>query len=137
MNMDNKVLVEIFHSGNNYSAHAPILTGCVATGDTPQAIMKNIKEAIAFHVESSLADNDPIPDVFKHAYELVYKFDTQSLLNYYKGVFTISAFERLTGINRKQVQHYSSGLKRPRMAQRKKIQTALNKLGEELMAVEL
>jgi predicted RNase H-like HicB family nuclease len=135
--MDNKVLVEIFHSGNNYSAHAPALTGCVATGSTPQEIMKNIKEAIVFHVESSLADDDPIPDIFKHEYELVYKFDTQSLLNYYKGIFSQAAFERLTGINRKQMQHYSSGLKRPRVAQRKKIQNALHKLGSELLVVEL
>jgi hypothetical protein len=47
------------------------------------------------------------------------------------------AFERLTGINRKQVQHYSSGLKHPRLAQRKKIQTALHNLGTELLAVQL
>jgi len=33
------------------------------------------------------------------------------VLNYYKGIFTLSALERLTGINQKQLQHYASGLR--------------------------
>jgi len=68
---------------------------------------------------------------------LVYKFDTQSFLNYYKGIFTNAALERITGINQKQLQHYATGLRTPRPLQAKKIETALHKLGAELMAVEL
>jgi hypothetical protein len=67
----------------------------------------------------------------------VCKFDTESLLQYYKGIFNAPAFERLTGINQKQIHHYSSGLKNPREAQKKKIEKALHDLGEELLAVEL
>jgi hypothetical protein len=47
----------------------------------------------------------------------------ESLFEYYKGVFTKSALERITGINQRQLQHYSSGLKKPRLAQKQKIQT--------------
>jgi len=61
----------------------------------------------------------------------------ESLFTYYKGVFTKSALERITGINQRQLQHYSSGLKKPRLAQKQKIETALHKLGNELIAVEL
>jgi len=43
----------------------------------------------------------------------------------------------MTGINQKQLHHYASGLKKPRQEQRKKIETALHKLGEELLAIEL
>ncbi len=135
--MENKVNIEIRFSGNNFGAYVPALPGCVATGDTPNEIMQNIKEAIDFHVESSIEDNDPIDDVFKGQYDLVVKFDTVSLLNYYKGIFSNAALHRITGINEKQLQHYSSGLKKPRPAQREKIETGLHKLGKELLAVEL
>lgn len=80
---------------------------------------KNISEAIDFHLAGMKEDGDAIPASFKGDYELVYKFDTQSLLQYYKGIFNAPAFERLTGINQKQIHHYSSGLKRPRAVQKK------------------
>jgi len=78
-----------------------------------------------------------IPEILKSDYKLVYKFDVQSFLDYYKGVFTPAALERIAGINQKQIQHYSSGHRKPRPEQRRKIEAALHKLGQELMAVEL
>ncbi|MCF8370560.1 MAG: hypothetical protein K9H64_02985 [Bacteroidales bacterium] len=36
------------------------------------------------------------------------------------GILSNSALERLTGINQKQMQHYASGLRKPREAQRQK-----------------
>jgi len=70
-------------------------------------------------------------------YELVYKFDTESLLNYYKGILSNPAIEKLTGINQKLIHQYSTGLKKPREAQRKKIEKGLHELGKELLAIEL
>ena len=29
-----KVIVEVSYTGNNYSAHIPVLTGCVTTGNS-------------------------------------------------------------------------------------------------------
>ncbi len=43
----------------------------------------------------------------------------------------------MTGINQKQLQHYASGLKKPRPTQVKKIETAIHNLGKELISVEL
>ena len=135
--MENKVLVEVFYSGRNFSAHVPVLPGCVATGQTPAELKKNIKEAIAFHIEGSLADGDYIPDVFLSDYELIYKFDTEGLLNYYKEIFTKPALQKLTGINEKQLHHYASGLRKPRKTQIVKIENALHELGRELIEVRL
>ena len=67
-----KVTVDIYYTGNNYSAHAPILLGCISTAATLSEMKKNIKEAIEFHVESNLEDGDTIPEVFKGEYELVF-----------------------------------------------------------------
>ncbi|MFV0506365.1 MAG: hypothetical protein ACK5L5_06595, partial [Bacteroidales bacterium] len=63
-------------------------------------------------------------------------YDTMSFFNYYCELFSMPALERLTGINQKQLHHYASGLKKPREAQLKKIETALHKLGDELKAVQ-
>lgn len=135
--MESKVIVEISYSGRNFGAHVPLLPGCVATGNTPEAVMKNITDAIEFHLEGMKDDGDPIPKQFRKNFKLIYKFDAKTLLQYYKGIFTNAALERITGINQRQLQHYSSGLKKPRPTQAKKIESALHRLGEELLAVEL
>ncbi len=137
MKQESQLEVIISYCENNFGAHAPLLLGCVATGDTQTEVLTNIKEAIEFHVKSSLMDNDPLPDVVKGPYSLVFRFDVNSLLNYYRGIFTNSALERITGINQRQLQHYASGLKRPRRQQVEKIETALHQLGNELLSVRL
>jgi predicted RNase H-like HicB family nuclease len=78
-----RVMVEIEYAGGNYCAHAPLLLGCVSTGSTLGEIKRNIKEAIALHVEGSIEDGegDLIPEVFKGEYELVYKLSAEASLN--------------------------------------------------------
>lgn len=82
-------------------------------------------------------DGDPIPSSFQGKYELTYKFDTLTLLNYYKGIFKAPALAKLTGINEKQIHHYATGHRKPRPEMAKKFETALHELGRELIAVEL
>lgn len=130
-----KVIVDIYYTGNNYCAHAPILLGCVSTGATLSDIKKNIKEAIEFHVESSLEDGDPIPEVFKGEYELEFKISVEALLNAYSDVFTKAALSRITGINQRQLWHYASGMRKPRPIQRKRIEVGLHRLGTELLNI--
>jgi predicted RNase H-like HicB family nuclease len=135
--MDNKVIIDIYFSGRNFSACVPLLPGCVATGVTPKEVNQHIKDAVDFHVKSSLEDGDYIPEIFNKPYELDYHFDTEGLLNYYKGIFTKTALHRLTGINSKQLHHYASGTKKPRRAQIEKLENAFHELGKELIKVRL
>jgi len=135
--MNNKVIVDIYYSGRNFSACVPLLAGCVATGATPKEVNQHIKEAIELHVKSSMKDGDEIPEIFQGPYELDSHFDTEGLLNYYKGIFTKTALHRLTGINSKQLHHYASGAKRPRKAQIEKLENAFHELGRELIEVKL
>ncbi len=130
-----KVVVEIYYTGNNYCAHAPALMGCVSTATTLDEMKKNIKEAIAFHVETSLGENNFIPEVFKGDYELEFKISTEALLNAYSNIFTKAALSRITGINERQLWHYASGMRKPRPAQRKRIEDGLHRLGEELIKI--
>ena len=71
----------------------------------------------------------------KHTF--IFEYDVQSFLKHYSTLFSMPALEKLTGINQKQLHHYRSGLRKPREAQRKKIETALHKLGHELTAIRL
>ncbi len=128
-----KIIIE--RSKDLYSAYAENVEGIYGAGNTVAEAKQSIFDAIKL-LKKYNRDNN-IPKELKSKYELVFKFDTESLLNYYKGIFSHAAFERITGINQKQIQHYSTGLKKPRTTQTKKIETALHKLGTELMAVEL
>jgi predicted RNase H-like HicB family nuclease len=130
-----KVIVDIYYTGNNYCAHAPILPGCVSTAATLSEIKKNIKEAIEFHVESSIEDNCPIPEIFKGEYLLEFKISTEALLNAYSEIFTKAALSRITGINERQLWHYASGMRKPRPAQCKRIEDGLHRLGAELLTI--
>ena len=53
--------VVIEAAGDNFSAYAPDLPGCVATGSTLEEAERQIREAIEFHIEGLRADNLPIP----------------------------------------------------------------------------
>jgi len=130
-----QVKIVIEKSKDLYSSYAENVTGIYGGGETPEEAKQSVMEAIRLLKKYNKPKN--IPAILKGDYVLVFRFDTVSLLNYYKKIFTNAALERMTGINQKQIQHYSSGLKKPRAAQAKKIEAAFHQLGSELMAVEL
>ena len=130
-----KIFVTVELTENNYSAYLENLPGCVSTGKTFEELKNNISEAVAFHIEGMMEDGDKIP--FDTQYELVYRFDPESLLHHYNGIFTNASLQRLTGINQRQLQRYATGVSKPRYEQATKITTALHHLGKELLAVEL
>jgi predicted RNase H-like HicB family nuclease len=49
-------------AGNNYSAYAPDLPGCVATGDTREEAEANMRDAIEMHVSGLIDDHASIPE---------------------------------------------------------------------------
>jgi predicted RNase H-like HicB family nuclease len=46
---------------DNYSAYAPDLPGCVATGFTVEETEREMREAIEFHIEGLIEDGLPVP----------------------------------------------------------------------------
>jgi predicted RNase H-like HicB family nuclease len=53
--------VVIEQAEGNYSAYVPDLPGCVATGDSVQAVEAEIRDAIRFHIDGLKEDGLPIP----------------------------------------------------------------------------
>ena len=64
--------------------------------------------------------------------EFEFEYDISSFLNYYSGVLSKSGLEKITGINQKQLWHYSSGRRKPTKSTVEKIQLGLNNFSKEL-----
>lgn len=54
------ILIE--RSPRNYSAYAPDLPGCVATGATREAVVREMRSAIALHIESLREHGERVPE---------------------------------------------------------------------------
>jgi len=54
-------LVVIEKAESNYAAYLPDLPGCVATGETSEAVMDAIKKAVEMHLEGMREDGLSIP----------------------------------------------------------------------------
>lgn len=48
-------------AGDNYSAYAPDLPGCIATGSSVKEAEQEIQAAIKFHIDGLREDGLPIP----------------------------------------------------------------------------
>jgi len=58
--------VVIEQASGNYSAYVPDLPGCVSTGVTVADAERNIREAIAFHIDGLREDGLEIPPPTSH-----------------------------------------------------------------------
>lgn len=128
-----RIIIE--KSSDYYDAYAENCEGVYGSGATVEEAKKDVLHGLDL-LKESRSEKD-WPTILKGEYNIVFKYDVQSFLNYYNQIFTNVALERLTGINQKLLHHYASGLKKPRETQRKKIEQALHNLGNELLALEL
>lgn len=127
-----KVEIIVEHAGRNLSAYmedAPIFT----VGKNLNEIEKNMREAINLYLEDNPDPNPALAD----EYELIFKIDTATFINYYSGIFTKAALSRITGINERQLWHYAAGVHKPRKRQTEKIQNGIRSLSHELESVQL
>jgi len=132
-----KVTIIVERAENNFSAYVRGVDGIAVTGNSIDTIKSSMIAAISEYVDMCKELSMEIPAEFSEGYELSFELDIRSLLTIYEGIFAKSALERLTGINQKQLWHYAHGKSVPRPAQRRKIETALHRLGSELVSLSL
>ena len=130
-----KVIIE--RAEHNYSAYLDGVDGIVATGSSVEEIKMNMYEAINALIDECKEFGCEVPEELTGDYELVFKMDVKSILDFYSGIFSKAGLERITGINQKQLWHYASGGRKPRPEQAIKLESALHKLGEELLSISL
>jgi predicted RNase H-like HicB family nuclease len=127
------IQIVIERSKDMFTAYSINMEGIYGAGDTVAEARASIEKSVRLYRRYNKEGKHPLQGDFR----LVYQFDVSSMLNYYKGIFTNAALERLTGIHQKQLQHYASGLRKPRAAQKQKIAEAFQALGKELLSLEL
>ena len=130
-----KIIIKVGASTDHFGAYAENCPGIFGAGNTADEAKQNALKGLELYINSR--DTKDLPKILQGKYTIEYQYDTQSFLNYYNRIFTNVALERITGINQKLLHHYSSGLKKPRAMQRKRIEAALHQLGNELLAVRL
>lgn len=54
--------VIIERAGADVSAYVPDLPGCIATADGVEAVEREIRAAIRFHIAGLRADGEPVPE---------------------------------------------------------------------------
>lgn len=127
-----KVDVIVEYAGKNLCAYvdgAPVMT----VGNTLEEVESNIKEAVDFYLE----DNAHPCETLQGDFELNFKINTPTFINYYSDVFTKAALSRITGINERQLWHYAAGVHKPRKTQVEKIQRGIKALTKELSSITL
>jgi len=127
--------VTVAHTGNNYCAMIDGVDSIMVSGYSIDEIRTNLESAINDTIVVCKESDIPVPELLSGQYELNYRMDVESFLNFYKEVFSKSGLERLTGINQKQLWHYASGGRKPRKEQVHKIESALHHLGKELLSI--
>lgn len=123
-----EVIVE--YAGKNLSAYiegVPIIT----VGNNLNEVKNNIREAIGLYLEDNANPYEP----FTSDFELTFRIDTATFINYYSNIFTKAALSRITGINERQLWHYAAGVHKPRKKQAEKIQNGIKMLAKELESI--
>ena len=69
-----KFLIILEQTKTGYSAYAPDLAGCVATGRNKAETEKNIYEAIKFHLEGMKAEGIKIPAPKTESEKMVFAY---------------------------------------------------------------
>lgn len=133
--MSGKLIISICASKDSFGAYAENCEGIYAAGDSVRDVKQDVLEAIEIYKE--ITPESEWGEPIKEGWPIEWRYDVQSLLLYYQGVFTNAALERMTGINQKQLWNYANGVSKPRKQAKEKIENALHSLGHELLELSL
>ncbi len=137
--MMEKIIVDVAWCDRNYggSLGSNVPGAVVFTAPTFEALQKEAKDRLEFHVEGLVENGEDVPEWLKNGdYEFVYNYqDATTLLKAYSPYVSLAAISRASGINQSLLSHYVNGLKKPREQQRKRIVDGLHKIGSDLQSV--
>lgn len=59
--MADRYLIVLEKSKTGFSSYSPDVPGCIATGETLENTIANMKSALAFHLQGLLEDGEAVP----------------------------------------------------------------------------
>ena len=113
-----------------YIANDNLPFGAIGDGNTVAETIEDFKNSIKEMQEYYAEEGKEFPEL-----EFEYKYDTASFLQQYAYAFTLAGLERITGVNQKQLSHYTNGIRKPSKTTIEKIESRLHAFGTEISAV--
>lgn len=74
-----QIPVVILKTKTGYSAHSPVVDGCIATGKTVDGTIKNFKSALEYHLEGEKLVKHFRKKPFKILRDVFSEFDTDAI----------------------------------------------------------
>ena len=130
-----KIVMVISASKDSFGAYSENCEGIFAAGDTLEETKADTYEAIRL-IKKNLPE-ERWPEQIKGEFEIEWKFDVPSFLEYYSSFISLAGMEKLTGINQKQLSNYLNHRAVPRRKQADRIVTGIHKFAHELLSITL
>jgi predicted RNase H-like HicB family nuclease len=133
---NNEVSAIIEKSEDGFWVTVLDLPGCYSFGKSVREALIATREAITDHINGLNETGEKVPLVFNHPYEFTVKYDLQTLFESFR-IINKSAMADYIGINPSLLRQYAKGLAFASDKQRERIESALHRIGEELIQVHL
>ncbi len=127
--------MNISASKDMFGAFSENCEGIYAGGDTIKEVQDDTYEAIRL-IKKNLPE-DRWPEQIKGEFEIEWKFDVPSFLEYYSSFMSLAGMEKLTGINQKQLSNYLNHRAVPRKKQADRIISGIHRFAHELLSITL
>lgn len=131
----NTITIILEKSADFYDAYSEEIKGIYGAGASIDEVKADVEKSIA-EIKANCAEED-IPEALKGEYELQYKLDPASFIEYYASLMSLSGLERITGINQKQLSNYLNHRAKPREKQLERIRTGLRSFAHEMLTLTL
>lgn len=118
-----------------FDAYSENCDGIFAAGDSIEAVKADTLEAIRL-IKKNLPE-EQWPQQIKGEFEIEWKLDVQSFLEYYHGFMSLAGMEKMTGINQKQLSNYLNRRATPRRRQTNRMIDGIHRFASELMSITL
>ena len=130
-----KIIMVIEKSKDHYGAYSENCDGIYAAGKNVEAVKADTFEAIRL-LKKNLPESR-WPEQIKGDFEIEWRIDVPSFLEYYSKYMSLSGMEKMTGINQKQLSNYLNHRAKPRRKQTDRIKNGIHRFAEELLSITL
>ena len=132
-----KVKINVDWDENYGAAPADENIACVVTGKTFEEMKQNMEDALRRHIEWMQEEGDELPAALAGEYELEYELTGRALIHCAEALVSRSALSKASGINERQLGHYSTGVSIPRPRQIERMRAGLRSIIMQLSALSL
>ena len=130
-----KIIMIIEKSKDFFDAYSDNCDGIYAAGESVDAVKADTLEAIRL-IKENLPE-ERWPKQIRGDFEIEWKFDVPSFLEYYSNFISLAGMERMTGINQKQLSNYLNHRSVPRAKQADRILSGIHRFARELLSITL